>query len=305
MNTDLAEQIFSPEEQQQLTAKIEKIAGHIQLVMPDSVDEAWQLVVRMEEQALIDTAKRGLLYLSIKMHLGHGEFEHKLKGYGIAIRNTQNCIAVAKMFLALPDSKTQTSALLNMNKSKLIEMARLPVETVEALDEDDLETLNELSVREFRKEIKKLKEKQTDIEEQNATLINALENERLHKAPKQMYGIPTLCAQVRKEAFAHSSIVNESLEQNISEIEALIQQRDLDLDARIGAAQTVYHLWLGVNHRITKVLKSVVAEFGDEHFAGPETLPAFSEDEWQDAQANREFMMAQYSDRYSTRKGDK
>ena len=298
-------QVFSAEEQHQLTAKIEKMAGHIQLVMPDSVDEAWQLVVRMEEQALIDTAKRGLLYMSIKLHLGFGEFERKLRDNSIAPRTAQEAITVAKMFLALPDSKTRTSALLNMNKSKLIEMARLPVETVEALDEDDLETLNELSVREFRKEIKKLKEKQTDIEEQNATLINALENERLHKAPKQMYGIPTLCAQVRKEAFAHSSIVNESLEQNISEIEALIQQRDLDLDARIGAAQTVYHLWLGVNHRITKVLKSVVAEFGDEHFAGPETLPAFSEDEWQDAQANREFMMAQYSDRYSTRKGDK
>lgn len=298
-------QVFSAEEQQQLTAKIEKMAGQIQLVIPDTIEEAWQEVVRIGERILVDTAKHGLLLLSIKVNTPHGEFINQLEKLGIGERNARNSIAVAKMFLALPESKRQTSAVLNMNKSKLIEMARLPVETVEALDEDDLETLNELSVREFRKEIKKLKEKQTDIEEQNATLINALENERLHKAPKQMYGIPTLCAQVRKEAFAHSSIVNESLEQNISEIEALIQQRDLDLDARIGAAQTVYHLWLGVNHRITKVLKSVVAEFGDEHFAGPETLPAFSEDEWQDAQANREFMMAQYSDRYSTRKGDK
>ena len=98
MSTDLAEQIFSPEEQQQLTAKIEKMAGHIQLVMPDSVDEAWQQVIRMEEQALVDTAKRGLLYLSIKMHLGHGEFEQKLRANGVAPRSAQSSIAVAKMF---------------------------------------------------------------------------------------------------------------------------------------------------------------------------------------------------------------
>ena len=176
-------QVFSAEEQQQLSAKIEKMAGHIQLVMPDSVDDAWQLVVRMEEQALVDTAKRGLLYMSIKMHLGHGEFETKLNEYSIAPRSARSCIAVAKMFLALPESKRLTSAVLNMNKSKLIEMARLPVETVESLDDDDLDTLNDLSVREFRKEIRKLKDKHTDLEEQTATLINALETERLTKAP--------------------------------------------------------------------------------------------------------------------------
>ena len=164
-------QVFSAEEQQQLSAKIEKMAGHIQLVMPNSIDEAWQLVVRMEEQALVDTAKRGLLYLSIKSHIQYGEFDQKLKEFGIPRRNAFNAMAVSKMFLALPDSKVQTSALLNMNKSKLIEMARLPVETVESLDDDDLETLNDLSVREFRKEIRKLKDKHTDLEEQTATLI--------------------------------------------------------------------------------------------------------------------------------------
>jgi len=301
MSTDLAEQIFSPEEQQQLTSKIEKMAGHIQLVMPDSVDEAWQLVVRMEEQALIDTAKRGLLYLSIKMHLGHGEFEHKLKGYGIAIRNTQNCIAVAKMFLALPDSKTQTSALLNMNKSKLIEMARLPVETVEALDEDDLETLNDLSVREFRKEIRKLKEKHTELEEQTATLINALETERLVKAPKQMYELPMLVAQVRQRAYSHSAIVNESLEEFIGLVEQLCTSRDLDPNHRIGGAQTTWHLWLGIQQRIGHMLNRLTDEFGADNLTGAEQIPHFAEDEWQDAQANREYMLAMFNDRIKTR----
>lgn len=301
MSTDLAEQIFSPEEQQQLTAKIEKMAGHIQLVMPDSVDEAWQLVVRMEEQALVDTAKRGLLYMSIKMHVGHGDFEHKLNEYCIAPRSARSCIAVAKMFLALPDSKRLTSAVLNMNKSKLIEMARLPVETVEALDEDDLETLNDLSVREFRKEIRKLKEKHTELEEQTATLINALETERLVKAPKQMYELPMLVAQVRQRAYSHSAIVNESLEEFIGMVEQLCTSRDLDPNHRIGGAQTVWHLWLGIQQRIGHMLNRLTDEFGAENLTGAEQIPHFTEDEWQDAQANREYMLAMFNDRIKTR----
>ncbi|WP_300542696.1 hypothetical protein [uncultured Pseudoalteromonas sp.] len=294
-------QVFSAEEQQQLTSKIEKMAGHIQLVMPDSVDEAWQLVVRMEEQALIDTAKRGLLYMSIKLHLGFGEFERKLRDNSIAPRTAQEAITVAKMFLALPDSKTRTSALLNMNKSKLIEMARLPVETVEALDEDDLETLNELSVREFRKEIKKLKEKHTELEEQTATLINALENERLTKAPKQRYELPILVAQVRQNAFAHSAIVNESLEEFITMVEQLCTSRDLDQNHRIGGAQTTWHLWLGIQQRINHMLNRLTEEFGSENLVGAEQIPHFAEDEWQDAQANREYMLAMFNDRIKTR----
>lgn len=301
MSTDLAEQIFSPEEQQQLTAKIEKMAGHIQLVMPDSVDEAWQLVVRMEEQALVDTAKRGLLYMSIKMHVGHGDFEHKLNEYCIAPRSARSCIAVAKMFLALPESKRLTSAVLNMNKSKLIEMARLPVETVEALDEDDLETLNDLSVREFRKEIRKLKEKHTELEEQTATLINALETERLVKAPKQMYELPMLVAQVRQRAYSHSAIVNESLEEFIGLAEQLCTSRDLDPNHRIGGAQTTWHLWLGIQQRIGQMLNRLTDEFGAENLTGAEQIPHFSEDEWQDAQANREYMLAMFNDRIKTR----
>lgn len=55
--------------------------------------------------------------------------------------------------------------VLNMNKSKLIEMVCLFVEIVEVLDEDDLEIFNELFVCEFWKEIKKFKEKYFEFEE--------------------------------------------------------------------------------------------------------------------------------------------
>jgi len=301
MSTEIVSQEFTTEEHKQLTGKIEKMAGQIQLVIPATVEEAWQEVVRIGERILVDTAKHGLLLLSIKVNTAHGEFTSQIKNLGIGERNARNSIAVAKMFLALPESKRQTSAVLNMNKSKLIEMARLPVETVESLDDDDLETLNDLSVREFRKEIRKLKDKHTDLEEQTATLINALETERLTKAPKQMYELPMLVAQVRQKSFAHNAVVNESLEEFIAMVEQLCNTRDLDLNHRIGAAQTTWHLWLGIQQRITHMLNRLSGEFGPEHLAGAECIPQFAEDEWQDAQANREYMLAMFNDRIKTR----
>ena len=301
MSTEIVSQEFTVEEHKQLTGKIEKMAGQIQLVIPATVEEAWQEVVRIGERILVDTAKHGLLLLSIKVNTAHGEFTSQIKNLGIGERNARNSIAVAKMFLALPESKRQTSAVLNMNKSKLIEMARLPVETVESLDDDDLDTLNDLSVREFRKEIRKLKDKHTELEDQTATLINALETERLTKAPKQMYELPMLVAQVRQKSFAHSAVVNESLEEFIAMAEQFCNTRDLDLNHRIGAAQTTWHLWLGIQQRITHMLNRLSGEFGPEHLAGAECIPQFAEDEWQDAQANREYMLAMFNDRFKTR----
>ena len=301
MSTELTEQIFTAEEQQQLLSKIEKVAGQIQLVIPETIEEAWSVVMSLEEQAIVNTAKRGFLYMAIKTETEHGSFIRSLKERGISASSAKDAITVAKMLMALPDTKRQTLGVLNMNKSKLIEMARLPVETVEALDEDDLETLNELSVREFRKEIKKLKEKHTELEEQTATLINALENERLTKAPKQRYELPILVAQVRQNAFAHSAIVNESLEEFITMVEQLCTSRDLDQNHRIGGAQTTWHLWVGIQQRINHMLNRLTEEFGSENLVGAEQIPHFAEDEWQDAQANREYMLAMFNDRIKTR----
>tara|TARA_Y100000310_G_scaffold345868_1_gene472039 strand:- start:13585 stop:14493 length:909 start_codon:yes stop_codon:yes gene_type:complete len=301
MSTELTEQIFTAEEQQQLLSKIEKVAGQIQLVIPETIEEAWSVVMNLEEQAIVNTAKRGFLYMAIKTETEHGSFIRSLKERGISASSAKDAITVAKMLMALPDTKRQTLGVLNMNKSKLIEMARLPVDTVESLDEDDLETLNELSVREFRKEIKKLKEKHTELEEQTATLINALENERLTKAPKQRYELPILVAQVRQNAFAHSAIVNESLEEFITMVEQLCTSRDLDQNHRIGGAQTTWHLWLGIQQRINHMLDRLTEEFGSENLVGAEQIPHFAEDEWQDAQANREYMLAMFNDRIKTR----
>ncbi|PCK30438.1 hypothetical protein [Pseudoalteromonas piscicida] len=293
-------QIFSDEEQQQLSTKIEKMAGHIQLVMPDSVDEAWQLVVRMEEQALVDTAKRGLLYLSIKSHTEYGEFDQKLKEYGIPRRNAFNAMAVSKMFLALPESKVQTSALLNMNKSKLIEIARLPIETVESLDDDDLETLNDLSVREFRKEIRKLKDKHTDLEDTLAHTINELEHERLRKVPTTRFDMPVFVSEIRKDAICTTELLNDALQQAQAGVTQLVEFRSLDLPARIAAAQVVHHAYASIYTQIGTMLSQLHMEFG-EYVQGIENLPKFDDAEWQYVDTERERLL----ESFRLSKGDK
>ena len=110
-----------------------------------------------------------------------------------------------------------------------------------------------------------------------------------------------LVAQVRQRAYSHSAIVNESLEEFIGLAEQLCTSRDLDPNHRIGGAQTTWHLWLGIHQRIGHMLNRLTDEFGAENLTGAEQIPHFAEDEWQDAQANREYMLAMFNDRIKTR----
>ena len=84
-------------------------------------------------------------------------------------------------------------------------------------------------------------------------------------------------------------------------VEQLCTSRDLDQNHRIGGAQTTWHLWLGIQQRINHMLDRLTEEFGSENLVGAEQIPHFAEDEWQDAQANREYMLAMFNDRIKTR----
>ncbi|WP_105198982.1 hypothetical protein [Pseudoalteromonas sp. T1lg10] len=289
--------IVGEENANEIEYQIEQLKSPLQIVIPESVDECMDRVVFLANRQFTDAAEAGYILMNVKQQVSHGEYLALLEQRGIHKRTAQRSIAISKMLSGLPKSKSDKLSLLNLNQHQLAELTKVPLESLCELDDDDFDVLAETKGKDIREQVQKLTERTDALEESNASLINELENERLRKAPDQLYGIPTLCAHVRRETFAHSSVVNESLEQNIAEVEALLQQRDLDLDARIGAGQSVYHLWLGVQQRINKMLQSVVNEFGEEHFIGAESLPVYSEDEWQDAQANREFMLSQFAAR--------
>ncbi len=300
MSTNLVD-VVGKENASEIEHQLQKLKTPLNIVMPQSVAECMDRVVFLANRQFTDAAEAGFILLNVKEQVSHGEFLALLEERGIHKRTAQRSIAISKMLSALPKGKSDKLSLLNMSQHQLSELTKVPLESIAQLDDDDLDVLAETSGEEIRAQVQKLTERTEDLEEQTATLINALETERLTKAPKQMYELPMLVAQVRQKSFAHNAVVNESLEEFIAMAEQLCNARDLDLNHRIGAAQTTWHLWLAVQQRITHMLNRLSGEFGPEHLAGAECIPQFAEDEWQDAQANREYMLAMFNDRIKTR----
>ncbi|WP_076921197.1 hypothetical protein [Pseudoalteromonas sp. SK20] len=304
MSTDLT-QLVGEENANEIEHQLQKLKTPLNIVMPQSVAECMDRVVFLANRQFTDAAEAGFILLNVKQQVEHGEFKQLLESAGIHYRTAARSMAIAKMLSSLPKAKSDKLSLLNMSQHQLSELTKVPLESIAQLDDEDLDVLAETSGKEIRAQVQKLTERTQELEEQTATLINALETERLTKAPKQMYELPMLVAQVRQKSFAHSAVVNESLEEFIAMAEQLCNARDLDLNHRIGAAQTTWHLWLGIQQRITHMLNRLSGEFGPEHLAGAECIPQFAEDEWQDAQANREYMLAMFNDRFNTNSNKK
>lgn len=300
MSTNLVD-VVGKENASEIEHQLQKLKSPLNIVMPNSIAECMDRVVFLANRQFTDAAEAGFILLNVKQQIEHGAFKQLLENAGIHYRTAARSMAIAKMLSALPKSKSDKLSLLNMSQHQLSELTKVPLETIAQLDDDDLDVLAETSGKEIRAQVQKLTERTQELEESTATLINALETERLTKAPKQMYELPILVAQVRQKSFAHNAVVNESLEEFIAMVEQLCNTRDLDLNHRIGAAQTTWHLWLGIQQRITHMLNRLSGEFGPEHLAGAECIPQFAEDEWQDAQANREYMLAMFNDRIKTR----
>ena len=300
MSTNLVD-VVGKENANEIEHQLQKLKTPLNIVMPQSVAECMDRVVFLANRQFTDAAEAGFILLNVKQQVEHGEFKQLLENASIHYRTAARSMAIAKMLSSLPKAKSDKLSLLNMSQHQLSELTKVPLESIAQLDDDDLDVLAETSGKEIRAQVQKLTERTQELEESTATLINALETERLTKAPKQMYELPMLVAQVRQKSFAHNAVVNESLEEFIAMVEQLCNTRDLDLNHRIGAAQTTWHLWLGIQQRITHMLNRLSGEFGPEHLAGAECIPQFAEDEWQDAQANREYMLAMFNDRIKTR----
>ncbi|OUX84092.1 MAG: hypothetical protein CBC03_14505 [Pseudoalteromonas sp. TMED43] len=301
MSTNLVD-VVGKENANEIEHQLQKLKTPLNIAMPQSVAECMDRVVFLANRQFTDAAEAGFILLNVKQQVEHGEFKQLLESAGIHYRTAARSMAIAKMLSSLPKAKSDKLSLLNMSQHQLSELTKVPLESIAQLDDEDLDVLAETSGKEIRAQVQKLTERTQELEEQTATLINALETERLTKAPKQMYELPMLVAQVRQKSFAHNAVVNESLEEFIAMVEQLCNTRDLDLNHRIGAAQTTWHLWLAVQQRITHMLNRLSGEFGPEHLAGAECIPQFAQDEWQDAQANREYMLAMFNDRINTQK---
>lgn len=273
--------------------RLEALATQVQLIFPDSAEEAMEEVVRLEEKKQLASLKQGLLLLQVKSQCSHGEFERRLIESGLSLRIARDCLSIAKMFLALPPSKVTAPSLLGMTHTCLREMSKLPIQILDKLDDEALEGLSELSSRELAKEVKRLRLEKAEAEEHAAAAINQMNLLQLKTQSTDVQGWPKLIGTIRQNALGQSSVASEFVEKAFVDVNELVNARQFTVEQRLAAAQTIWHTWLAVEQRLAQMLQTMSDEFGDA-LIGAERLPTYSLQEWQNAMANRDYMLAMY-----------
>ena len=140
-----------------------KLMKPIDIALPKAPGELWEYATRALGEAATNTARAGFAFLMLKETTPQGKFLGELQAREISPRTAQDAMAVAKLLLKLPESNTRT--LAHLAGSKLIELARIPEETLEdimkteQIDGKPLDELDRMSVRELKATVRKLKER--------------------------------------------------------------------------------------------------------------------------------------------------
>ncbi len=274
-------------------ARIEALAAQVQLVFPESADEAMEEVVRLEEKKQLASVKQGLLLLQVKQQCAHGEFKQRLESASFSYRTAVDCMTIAKMFIALPESKMHARALLGMSHSQLRELATLPIQVLDQMDDETIEGLSDMSSRELAKEVKKLRLQKAEAEDQAAAAINELNLLQLQTQQTERMGWPVHICTIRDNCLGLSSVAAAAVDQAAGEVNTLINTRHFTPEQRLAAARAVWHSWFAVNAQLTDMLAQLATEF-DGQLAGFEHLPSFTPQEWENAMGNRQYMLAMY-----------
>jgi hypothetical protein len=140
-------------------AFVQRVLGHGQRLpveLPNSVDALKNWLIDQENHLARESARQGFGFLVLKQELGEGEFARWLVQHDFKEQRVYEHISVAKMLLAAPVNVQPL--LMGLGKVKLIELARLPNETIDEVAESgELDELSRLSVRELKEQVRRLK----------------------------------------------------------------------------------------------------------------------------------------------------
>jgi hypothetical protein len=138
---------------------VQRVLGYgerLPIDLPQSIDELKNWIIDQENHLARESARQGFGFLILKQELGEGEFARWLAEHDFREQRVYEHISVAKMLLAAP-VKVQP-LLMGLGKVKLIELARLPSDTIEEVAESGkLDELSRLSVRELKEQVRGLK----------------------------------------------------------------------------------------------------------------------------------------------------
>lgn len=167
---DVQHSIEVPEKVQYLLKKMKPI----DLTLPERPAELWEYVTNEMNLVVSHTAKAGFALLMLKEMTPHGKFLDELKAREIPSRSAHDAMTTARLLLKVPGKMCEQFA--HLAGSKLIELARIPEETLEdimkteQIDGTPLDELDRMSVRELKATVRKLKErhaKELDLKTQD------------------------------------------------------------------------------------------------------------------------------------------
>jgi len=169
-------------------------ARQISIDLTAPVDGLWQQVVKQEEASKRHFAAHGLLLLTIRKTVAHGLFLPELERRGIDPRQAQRAMAYAQFVFSRPVG--EQDRLLEMPRTKVCALAAADPEVVEAVMEEGLDKVGELSSRDLARALSNTRvELMTAIAERDG----AIKQLKKRSQRDDDMGVPVVIADIRAE----------------------------------------------------------------------------------------------------------
>lgn len=182
--------------------QLRKTMSSISVSVPADADGAWDYVVENFNKSAANIARAGFALLQLKEQVGHGSFKPAIEERDIPYRMASEAMRIAKFLAVQPPSKVR--ALVHLGSTKLVELARLPEESLQKLEETDeisgmtLDAIDRMSTRELQQEVRKLREELV-TEKETAERILETKSQQINELERQVHTKPT-ADQKRQQA---------------------------------------------------------------------------------------------------------
>jgi len=297
----------------QILARTQQL--HIEVQLPDSVEDKWQAIEDDEVTLAIHTARLGYRYMDLKETLGHGEFLAELKGRGICERKVQRFVSIAKLFI--DSDKANTTTLSHLKPTQVLELTKLPDEKKQQLTPETIEEYGHLSVRNLRAVVKQeieqfqleqqshdelaqLKAEHQTLNSKYADMVNSYNQELMKKDPGHKHDIPPFVQQLKMLMPEISQHLHENTTKFTNQFEQLTNSI-LDQEHISIAAQAMYAWMLGPYQQMGLAMHRL-AQLCEQQGVELEGLPpVYTEQQWLAAESKRQTIIDLHNDKYMKR----
>jgi hypothetical protein len=280
-----------------ITQQILMQVKSINVQLPDSVEDKWLAIENKEIELALHTAELGYRYMDLKESLGHGEFLSELHSKGLSKSRIYRYMDVARFFMESNEQNFPT--LGNLKPSQIDVLTRLPEEEKKALTPEKIEEYGKMSVRTLRSEVKQLrleldehdkterenlelKRRNERLEIERADYINKYNEERLIKAPEQVFGMNPKVAETRKQAVIINDALSELSTLSNHEVQTCINSM-LDPNLQRDCAITLWYNLSAPVLQLVNSLNQLKDSFGEDVLSAPDNMPTYSKEELENA----------------------